>query len=496
MVLNRSLDFWAYSFFALTSLCFFAADSSAQVVQTVCQTSGRSQGEAKAAFRRECGDYDKTLGHDCDPVGGRWICSERAVEILNTQPSPPILVAPLQPSAPVSQPEPARVSPVTTGVSLFGQIFASRQNISPASSSLAGPSPAPVNQSAPPAPVIKTPVAPAPVAPTPVVSSSGNCSSTINPGGGLQAAINGASNGQTLCLNPGTYSTSGMLRIAKNITLRGTNSSNPPTIRMSDARRGVAIPGVNNLTLDSLIFDGGNTAAREITILVSGSNNVTFQNVTIQNSGGIGLGIHSSRNTTILGGTIQNIGQDPALRQAIWAANESSNVVIDGLTVNGRANDRAGGDHAITCIGIDGFTVRNSRSFNAGSGVVAVNDCDNIVVENNTLVGGKEHGVDIVNGSNNAIVRNNDIRGMSRSAMVFDDHSWNQAGGGNPSAMTVSNNRMSGNNTAGSARCKGIGVDRNMVINPSATERNNSRWIVIESNNTVDSGPVYCDHVH
>ncbi len=415
---------------------------------TACQTSGPSLGVAKAAFERECGVYDKSAGHDCDPANGGWICSGQTIRGGGS--SPVVTSSPSQPQQP------------------------------PASTTPAVPLPAPL------------PVTP----PAPVVASGGNCNTTINPGGGLQGAINGASGGQTLCLNSGNYSTSGTLVINKNITIRGVNAANPPIIRMTDPRRGVAINRSQNLRLDNLIFDGGNTAAREITVLITGSNNTRFQNVTIQNAAGIGLGIHSSANTTILGGTIQNIGQDPGLRQAIWAANGSSNVVIDGLTVNGRANDRAGGDHAITCIGISGFTVRNSRSTNAGSGVVAVNDCDNILVENNTLVGGKEHGVDIVNGSTNAVVRNNDIRGMSRSAMVFDDHAWNQAGGGNPTRLTVSNNRMSGNNTAGSARCRGIGVDRNMVINPNAAERSRSRWVVIENNNTIDSGPVYCDHVH
>ena len=58
-------------------------------------------------------------------------------------------------------------------------------------------------------------------------------------------------------------------------------------------------------------------------------------------------------------------------------------------------------------------------------------------------ISGREHGVDIVNGSTDALVQNNDIRGFDRSAMVFDDHSWDCAGcGSNPTRIRVIANTM------------------------------------------------------
>ena len=92
----------------------------------------------------------------------------------------------------------------------------------------------------------------------------------------------------------------------------------------------------------------------------------------------------------------------------------------------------------MTCIEADGFTVRNSVSRFAGSGVLAVRNCGNILFENNKLYDGKEHGVDIVDGSRKAVVRNNEIHRMAMTAMVFDDHDWKCANCGDNPTEAVS----------------------------------------------------------
>lgn len=337
-----------------------------------------------------------------------------------------------------------------------------------------------------------TVIEPIPVSPARTTS----CASVLSAGANLYNAV--ASTTGRICLRSGNYSLPDNLSLRSNQTLIALDPSNPPVINTS-ANRTITTTGQNNVSIDSVIIDGNSSGAREFAVLIgNGSNNITLNNVTIRNTFGIGVGITNSSNVTIRGGTITNIGLDVRLRQAIWTTTNSRNITIDGLNVIGRANDQAGGDHAITCIdAVNGFTVTNTRSQYAGSGAVAINNCSNIVVTNNELHDGREHGVDIVNGSINATVRGNNITGMDRSAMVFDDHDWQCAAcGTNPTEITVSNNRMSGNNRINLARCRGIAVDSQMIVNPTQQQLQRD-WIRITADNQVDNdSALHCVHIN
>ena len=356
--------------------------------------------------------------------------------------------------------------------------------------------PAPSSTAAPAAEVLAVePVVQVQVSDAPAELTT-SCTTILSPGINLYSAI--LSNSGSICLRPGTYSLPDTLLLNNNQTLIALDPSNPPVLSTS-AVRTLSTTGRSNVTIDSVIIDGNGTGAIEFAVIVgNGSNNINLNNVVIRNTVGIGIGIANAVNVSIKGGSITNIGQDTRLRQAIWTAFNSRNVRIDGMSVRGRENDRAGGDHAITCIDSTGFSVNNSRSEWAGSGAVAINNCSNITVTNNELHNGREHGVDIVNGSVGAIVTGNNITGFDRSAMVFDDHDWTCGAGcgDNPTEVRVSNNRMSGNNLVNLARCKGIAVDSQMVINPSPQQLN-SDWIQITADNQIDSdSALYCQHIH
>jgi len=303
----------------------------------------------------------------------------------------------------------------------------------------------------------------------------------------------------TVCLNGGRYSVGQSLSFNSGQSIRGLDGGNLPVIQTA-AGRGLTTTRVNNVAIRNLVVDGNSTGATEFAILVgSGSSNITIENVVVRNTVGIGIGITGSSNVRVQDTTVRNIGLDVKLRQAIWVTTGSRSVVLDGVSIEGRSDDVAGGDHAITCIdGVRGFTVTNSRSQFAGSGAVAINNCSSINVSGNTLIDGREHGVDIVNGSVDAIVQNNVITGFDRSAMVFDDHSWQCAGcGSNPTGIRVVGNRMSNNNRVNLARCRGIAVDRNMLVNPNESQKANSDWVDIAASNTVDSdSELYCTHIH
>lgn len=361
------------------------------------------------------------------------------------------------------------------------------------------PASPPVSSSSPPlasAPVTAPASVTAPPSTPASVSTAASCTAVLSSGANLYNAV--ANTTGRICLRPGVYSLPQNLSFRSNQTLAALDASNPPVINTT-ANRTFSTTGQSNVSLENIIIDGNRNGAREFAILVgNGSRNISINNVTIRNTFGIGIGITRSTNVTIRGGTITNIGLDTRLRQAVWTAFSSVNVTIDGLTVRGRQSDQAGGDHAITCIdSVNGFTVTNTRSEYAGSGAVAINNCSNIVVTNNELHNGREHGVDIVNGAIGALVTGNNITGFDRSAMVFDDHSWQCEGcGTNPTEITVRNNRMTNNNRVNLARCKGIAVDSQMVINPSSQQLNRD-WVRITADNQVDSdSALYCQHIH
>lgn len=330
---------------------------------------------------------------------------------------------------------------------------------------------------------------------TPVNTSS--CRVVLSPGANLYNAVGGGRG--KICLQPGSYTLPQQLSLRSNQSLVGLDPSNPATINTS-AVRSLVTTGQTNITIENLIIEGNRTGAREFGILVgTGSRNILINNVAVQNTFGIGIGVTGSHTITVRGGSIRNIGLDTRLRQALWVSSGSSNVTIDGVHVRGRENDQAGGDHAITCIdGVNGFTVKNVHSEFAGSSAVAVNNCSNIVVSNNQLSNGREFGVDIVNGSIGATVSGNRITDFDRPAMVFDDHSWQCVGcGNNPTEVTISNNQMLNNNRINLTRCKGIAVDRQMIINPANSQLQSTDWIKINGNNTVDAdSALYCDHIH
>ena len=77
---------------------------------------------------------------------------------------------------------------------------------------------------------------------------------------------------------------------------------------------------------------------------------IAIRDVVVQNTIGIGIGITGSNSVMISDTIVRNIGLHERLRQAVWVTTGSLSVVIDGLSVLGRLDDVAGGDHAIICI--------------------------------------------------------------------------------------------------------------------------------------------------
>lgn len=85
---------------------------------------------------------------------------------------------------------------------------------------------------------------------------------TINPGTGnvIQAAINSASSGDTIVLNPGTYSENGIIITGKNLTLRAADGHGPSDTIIdgkSSAPRIFAVTDTSSLTIENLALRNG-----------------------------------------------------------------------------------------------------------------------------------------------------------------------------------------------------------------------------------------------
>src|ERR1035441_538300 len=110
----------------------------------------------------------------------------------------------------------------------------------------------------------------------------------VSPGGGLQAAMDGASAGDTVQLSAGTYSTvaPNFFNINKAITLAGASGGG--TILQTATYNGLSI-NVSNVTVRNLTINAGPAILR-----VLNSSNVTLSGVTLNpNFAAAGIGLLS-----------------------------------------------------------------------------------------------------------------------------------------------------------------------------------------------------------
>ncbi len=78
-----------------------------------CTASGSNLDVAKSRFEAQCGRYDKSQGHDCDPSGSGWTCSTSNIGSSVPAPSGGNNFNPAPASAPTSQPSSGGACSVT-----------------------------------------------------------------------------------------------------------------------------------------------------------------------------------------------------------------------------------------------------------------------------------------------------------------------------------------------------------------------------------------------
>ena len=229
---------------------------------------------------------------------------------------------------------------------------------------------------------------------------------TINPGTGnvIQAAINSASSGDTIILNPGTYSENGITITGKSLTLRAADGHGPSDTIIdgkSAAPRIFTVTDTSSLTIENLALRNG----RAGDAVDCGDPFISLGNEC--GDGGYGGAIYSGgnvalRNSTITGSKAGNgaYGSDPFL----------------GLGGNGGSGGHGGAIYATGAVTLTSSSISGCFGGDAGDGG-----------EDDPILGGE--GMGGAGGSGGAIYAMGTVTLISST--VTDSHAGNGGTGAN-----------------------------------------------------------------
>lgn len=178
----------------------------------------------------------------------------------------------------------------------------------------------------------------------------------------IQAAVNAASDGDTIDVAAGTYDLGSTLNITKSVTIRGADRYSV----LLDAS-GVSGYGIH-VHADGVILSGftlkGPAALVAVSygIKVEGSNGLTINNVNVQGSGRSEIDLNG-----VMGATLTNIAVDGQGTPGTGLAmTDSRNITMNGITTNGnnwggiavyvKGSAYPGGSDNITIAGVNQFS--------------------------------------------------------------------------------------------------------------------------------------------
>ena len=296
-----------------------------------------------------------------------------------------------------------------------------------------------------------------------------NCTTTVTPGG-FVAAVTGATAGDVLCVDAGTYTPGTVAISAANVTIVGLNdpqsaakasvvgtfdvNADGITIKglemtNPDDRSVVIAAGVNDLAVtDNVVV---NVGTNDAVVVTGGVQAVYIQGTTATALSG--FEVAHNRFTNIGNTTLNSTGPNGSSAKAIYVGDTGTGAGIDDVKVN---------NNIIT-------TVRASdATFGAGGRgaygfLTNHQSVTNLVVENNTisdLSGWWEQGVSLYNDTLSAIVRLNnmsDFDGVTGAGVNVES---------NPSAATLV---IEDNNFA-------VSVSRGVENQTAATVSASNNW--------------------
>jgi hypothetical protein len=177
------------------------------------------------------------------------------------------------------------------------------------------------------------------------------CTTTLTAGSDIQAAINVASDGDVICLNPGVYSPSAKININKSITLQGPQAGVDPRLSVGTTRT----PGD---TSTEAIIDGSASSLSGIIVITA--DNVVLDGLEVRNGGGDLIDSETSTPTT---GTIlmYNIIHDSSDDEGVQLR-ACTDCVVEFNYVFGMAQDGIN-----MCCGSTGSTIQFNEVHDSSS---------------------------------------------------------------------------------------------------------------------------------
>lgn len=232
----------------------------------------------------------------------------------------------------------------------------------------------------------------------PAVVDNSTCHITVNPGQSIDAAVDSAQSGQTVCVRAGTYHEQVKINESNaGITLMAYPGERPiidgrgvlPQETAQTRYNGLIHITGNNVTVDG--FEVRDSAIRGVTVIQPPSRPQPLQNVIVRN-----MIVHGSQDAGI------NVNGNDTVRPVNILI--ENNVVYDNLQKN--AGGGAGGN-GLTFIEVNNSIARGNVVYNnLGEGLVIGRYTENITLEDNVTYDNQHSNLYLVNTINPTVRRN------------------------------------------------------------------------------------------
>jgi parallel beta-helix repeat protein len=212
----------------------------------------------------------------------------------------------------------------------------------------------------------------------------------VYPGDSIQAAVDTASEWDTIVVHAGTYNELVSIN-TNNITLEGDGAILDGSSFPLDRTKAMVmiLDNIQGVTIKGFEVLGFNLAAFR---LQNGANNNVIKGNVVSN-GRSGFGIFGSQDNTIKDNTVSGI----LLSCAYLTGGASGNLIKENVFI--------GGSNSIRVNGAQNNTILGNEISNGGDGISVEISNDNIIKENN-ISNCTENGIFLLGSANNTIIEN------------------------------------------------------------------------------------------